>query len=698
MRHLIVSLIIWLSAGHGILLAQDCCDTDSRLIICHTPASEFCYPNTSVFDFDCDYTLDGEAMIGINAKLRNPNNFGATGVSPCAVQLQGLRRSDMSTERLSELGCDIIILGAFATEEPSTIEPEYIDTVKRWSVLCEENLVIAFQKESESWGYRIDNNNSNPNRPGETSGINIFDGPFGSLSEFNQGGTFQAHYRSIPVTGASILARDRNGRPTIVLDSETNDLLLADVGIICSGGAGRVSDNGNVINSNDILACNIMALGCELANVGSTTEESIVKCPDDEYELPDGDTVVDEGVYLTALLNQAGCDSTIITNVTFSENPVTLIEYTGCEGDDYSVSINDQNYNQDRPVGEEILTDQYGCDSLVMVDLTFYSNTESTTQITKCPNQAYTLPDGTEAFAEDVYASVITNAQNCDSVITTEIIWTEVPISEAYYQTCEGSGFEVKLGDQTFDENYNQGEAILTDADGCDSLVQVNIEVLSNSSESLTREVCAGDFFDYNGYTLISPVDTSIILTNALGCDSTIFLSLLDPDIDYVDIQTSVELDYGGEYMFDNEVPDSYTVLWEPSTGLSCPDCPNPIIKGNEGVAKYNLSVVSDKNCTYQYSIDVSYICNPYFANVFNPNDTGPNARFGIQSNCEVENYTVDIYDRYGSVVFSTQDVNTPWDGTRQGKALAQGVYVYYAYYETNGEQRQTSGSITLIR
>jgi len=57
------------------------------------------------------------------------------------------------------------------------------------------------------------------------------------------------------------------------------------------------------------------------------------------------------------------------------------------------------------------------------------------------------------------------------------------------------------------------------------------------------------------------------------------------------------------------------------------------------------------------------------------------------------------IYDRWGNKVFETRDPAVGWDGTWQGKACEQGVYVYYIEAGCfNKETFKKKGNITLIR
>jgi len=66
-----------------------------------------------------------------------------------------------------------------------------------------------------------------------------------------------------------------------------------------------------------------------------------------------------------------------------------------------------------------------------------------------------------------------------------------------------------------------------------------------------------------------------------------------------------------------------------------------------------------------------------FIPNVFTPNGDGINEGFGpkgIEFNRE---YKFTIYNRWGEIVFYTEDPNETWDGQYQNKPCPIGVYIY---------------------
>jgi len=97
--------------------------------------------------------------------------------------------------------------------------------------------------------------------------------------------------------------------------------------------------------------------------------------------------------------------------------------------------------------------------------------------------------------------------------------------------------------------------------------------------------------------------------------------------------------------------------------------------------------------------------CNRYeLPNVFTPNDDNYNDFFRPFPYTSVERVEMRIFNRWGNLVFETEDPDINWDGRNQfnGTDCAQGTYLYVCeVYEITlrGIQRRSlRGSITLLR
>jgi len=64
-----------------------------------------------------------------------------------------------------------------------------------------------------------------------------------------------------------------------------------------------------------------------------------------------------------------------------------------------------------------------------------------------------------------------------------------------------------------------------------------------------------------------------------------------------------------------------------------------------------------------------------------------------------VQEYNLQIYNRWGELLFETNDINKGWNGYYHGKLVPLGVYVWRADVTfTDNKQFVRSGDITLLR
>ncbi len=91
--------------------------------------------------------------------------------------------------------------------------------------------------------------------------------------------------------------------------------------------------------------------------------------------------------------------------------------------------------------------------------------------------------------------------------------------------------------------------------------------------------------------------------------------------------------------------------------------------------------------------------CPVYNPNAFSPNRDNVNDLFTIQFACDVSDYSLMIFDRWGSLVYGSDSIMDTWDGTFHGNISPEGVYAYFIHYTSQeGVSSTIYGNITLIR
>lgn len=86
----------------------------------------------------------------------------------------------------------------------------------------------------------------------------------------------------------------------------------------------------------------------------------------------------------------------------------------------------------------------------------------------------------------------------------------------------------------------------------------------------------------------------------------------------------------------------------------------------------------------------------------FTPNNDHMNETF-VPQGLEVKNFNMDVYNRWGQLIFSSREMKNGWDGTYQGAMCEPGVYTYKITYladkfEGGQEQKVVDGMVTLLR
>jgi gliding motility-associated-like protein len=86
-----------------------------------------------------------------------------------------------------------------------------------------------------------------------------------------------------------------------------------------------------------------------------------------------------------------------------------------------------------------------------------------------------------------------------------------------------------------------------------------------------------------------------------------------------------------------------------------------------------------------------------YVPNSFTPNGDGMNETFGAYSE-GVKDFTMQVFDRWGAMIFESNDINKRWDGTYRGQLAPQGSYVYKIQAKAiNGRILTKKGTVNLI-
>lgn len=152
-----------------------------------------------------------------------------------------------------------------------------------------------------------------------------------------------------------------------------------------------------------------------------------------------------------------------------------------------------------------------------------------------------------------------------------------------------------------------------------------------------------------------------------------------------------------GEYVIYNVGPDGFVYEW--SNGEVGPE----ILITDSGT--YVVTATSTCNVIEEMvTVSVEKCnCEVFMPSAFSPNGDGVNDLFKGYADCDrVTGYLLEVFDRWGALVYTTRDFDAGWDGTMSTKICIPGVYVYQvSYVQTiNGRKyiQHKKGSVLLLK
>ena len=112
--------------------------------------------------------------------------------------------------------------------------------------------------------------------------------------------------------------------------------------------------------------------------------------------------------------------------------------------------------------------------------------------------------------------------------------------------------------------------------------------------------------------------------------------------------------------------------------------------------------IADNQGCTGTANITIPICpCEVWVPNAFSPNKDDVNDVFLPQVSNTLASYELMIFDRWGKMIFRTEDVNEPWDGTVKGARSPSNVFTYVIYYtcmSAPDHKERKVGSVTIVR
>ena len=309
----------------------------------------------------------------------------------------------------------------------------------------------------------------------------------------------------------------------------------------------------------------------------------------------------------------------------------------------YSVSNNEATYSY---------TDTIGCPAIDYLNLTVNSPTYSTDQVTAC--ESFTWIDGityTENTSSAVHTIANGAANGCDSIVMLNLNIKQNSTSTDVIQACNSYTW---LDDITYTEDNQTATYTIANGsvNGCDSIVTLNLTINQNSTSTDIIQACNSyTWLDGITYTEDNQTATYTIENGSVnGCDSIVTLNL-----SIIDFSLSVSTE--GLMMTANEESASYQ--W-----INCTD-DMPIDgatdqsftvteNGNYAVIITTPNCTDTSECIAINSVGLPENNTPNFVLYPNPND----GEFTIHFITIPESQTIHIFNTLGERVWGTTITN----------------------------------------
>jgi gliding motility-associated-like protein len=198
--------------------------------------------------------------------------------------------------------------------------------------------------------------------------------------------------------------------------------------------------------------------------------------------------------------------------------------------------------------------------------------------------------------------------------------------------------------------------------------------------------------------TILIPQETTLYTVTGIdenGCadEAQVLVTVLP--LPQVNAGPDQYFDYPGTVvLFGNTGGLGYS--WTPPDHLSCTDCPYPEASP-PSATWYTLSTTDAFGCTGSDSVLVRPYYPLWVPNTITPNNDGINDYFQAYG-IDPGGFRMQIYDRWGILVFESDDPLRGWDGGIGGYYVQNDTYVWVIEYETLDRRERLVGHVNVIR
>lgn len=184
--------------------------------------------------------------------------------------------------------------------------------------------------------------------------------------------------------------------------------------------------------------------------------------------------------------------------------------------------------------------------------------------------------------------------------------------------------------------------------------------------------------------------------TNGCVNSDTVFVDLHP----FAFIQTSPDVYafYGDEIQLSATSTTPGQFIWFPPEFLSCVACDDPIANPDQNYY-YVVSYTDANGCSARDTVFIYYDPIIYVPNTFTPDDENPINPIFYAVGGNIKTFEMTIFDRWGELIFTSNDISFGWDGTYLGNKCQDGTYIWkIKISDFEDEEHYYVGHVNLLR
>jgi len=422
-------------------------------------------------------------------------------------------------------------------------------------------------------------------------------------------------------------------------------------------------------------------------------------CEEETYDFF-GTQLSTAGLYTETLTSRDGCDSIVTLELSLLEINRTQDTKSICP--DETIVFGERILCKPG-IYVDTFTNASGCDSIVALRLELISEKFTNVIAEMCDTEVYII-NGDTLTVGGIYDYDLVAASNCDSTVTLTLIVNPSYDQKVTEEICEGGIFNFGNDELSEAGTYSySGSTTL----GCDSLVVLELSVLSDSEYAFIDTICQGETYPFGSVDLTLPGIYFDTLTNDNGCDSIIILELeVGRNLTRINVNEELEEEFGETIILKPNIQGGDLIV---SEWYEADQFISEELILNYTVTDDNWIYFESTNELFCVAIDSVFIrsridIDIYFPNMITPNGDGLNDFFNIGASPTLKTSQMNIYDRWGNLIYvgpTTEDrqITAGWDGTRAGTPVEIGTYAYLVRVEfINGDKEVYAGEIQVLR